>query len=48
MDPFLALITKPDNVPIVAIVLLLPFFTWLAFSQGRRNDLAGHTRRSST
>ena len=41
MDPFLLLITKPDNVPIVAIVLLLPFFTWLAFSQGRRNDLAG-------
>ena len=41
MDPFLALVTKPDNVPIVAIVLLLPFFTWLAFSQGRRNDLAG-------
>ena len=41
MDPFLLLITKPDNVPIVAIVLLLPFFTWLAFSQGRKNDLAG-------
>ena len=41
MEHFLLLVTKPDNVPIVAIVLLLPFFTWLAFSQGRRNDLAG-------
>ena len=41
MEHLLVLVTKPDNVPIVAIVLLLPFFTWLAFSQGRKNDRAG-------
>lgn len=41
MEPFLALVTKADNVPIIAIVFLLPFFTWLAFSQARRNDRAG-------
>ena len=41
MEPFLALVSKPDNVPIIAIIFLLPFFTWLAFSQGRRNDKAG-------
>lgn len=41
MEPFLALVSKPDNVPIIAIIFLLPFFTWLAFSQGRKNDKAG-------
>lgn len=47
MEPFLALVTKPDNVPIVAIVFLLPFFTWLAFSQARKNDLAGTPAEAS-
>ncbi len=27
---FAAIVTKPDNVPIVAMVFLLGFFTWLA------------------
>ena len=27
---FIAIVTKPDNVPIVALVFLLGFFTWLA------------------
>ena len=47
MEPFLALVTKPDNGPIVAIVFLLPFFTWLAFSQARKNDLAGTPAEAS-
>ncbi|MCZ6678779.1 MAG: cytochrome C [Candidatus Poribacteria bacterium] len=41
MEHFLELVTKADNVPIMAIMFLLPFFTWLAFSQARRNDRAG-------
>ena len=36
-DPnFSAIVTKPDNVPIVGLVFLLAFFTWLAtLSRGR-------------
>jgi len=38
-DPeFAATVTRPDNVPIVAMVYLLGFFTWLATSQAVRND----------
>ena len=34
-DPnFFAIVAKPDNVPIVALVFLLAFFTWLATYQG--------------
>ncbi len=38
-DPeFAAIVTKPDNVPIVALVFLLGFFTWLATSKAVEND----------
>lgn len=38
-DPaFAAVVTKPDNVPIVAMVYLLGFFTWLSASQAVEND----------
>ena len=38
-DPdFAAIVTKPDNVPIVAMVYLLAFFTWLATALAVRND----------
>lgn len=38
-DPnFFAIVAKPDNVPIVALVFLLAFFTWLATSQAVEND----------
>ena len=35
---FAAIVTKPDNVPIVAMVYLLGFFTWLATSKAVKND----------
>jgi len=35
---FAAIVTKPDNVPIVAMVYLLGFFTWLAASKAVQND----------
>ncbi len=35
---FAAIVTKPDNVPIVMLVYLLGFFTWLATSRAVEND----------
>jgi hypothetical protein len=35
---FAAIVTKPDNVPIVGLVFLLGFFTWLATHQAVIND----------
>jgi hypothetical protein len=35
---FAAIVGKPDNLPIVAMVYLLGFFTWLATAQAVRND----------
>src|SRR5262249_6364647 len=38
-DPnFAAIVTKPDNVPIVGLVFLLGFFTWLATYKAVEND----------
>ncbi|KKL14273.1 hypothetical protein LCGC14_2517380, partial [marine sediment metagenome] len=35
---FAAIVTKPDNVPIVGMVYLLGFFTWLSASAAVKND----------
>ena len=35
---FAAIVTKPDNVPIVGLVFLLGFFTWLATARAVEND----------
>ncbi len=32
------IVSAPDNVPIVAIIFLIPFFTWLGFRQALAND----------
>ncbi|MGI8979100.1 MAG: hypothetical protein ACR2FY_07740 [Pirellulaceae bacterium] len=38
-DPnFAAIVTKPDNVPIVGLVFLLGFFTWISAYQAVQND----------
>lgn len=38
-DPnFFAIVAKPDNVPIVALVFLLAFFTWMATYRAVEND----------
>jgi hypothetical protein len=38
-DPeFAQIVLKPDNVPIVAMVYLLGFFTWLGAAQAAEND----------
>jgi hypothetical protein len=37
-ENFRSIIAKPDNVPIVALIFLLVFFTWFAIREGVRND----------
>ena len=37
-DNFSAILTKPDNIPIVLMVGLVGFFTWLSLSEARKND----------
>src|SRR3990172_2115214 len=32
------IVSRPDNVPIVGLLLLVLFFTWLAFRLGLAND----------
>jgi hypothetical protein len=34
----LEIVTKPDNIPIVAMLLLVVFFSWLGLRQGLKND----------
>jgi hypothetical protein len=33
-----SIVSAPDNVPIVALLFLVPFFLWLGFRQARAND----------
>jgi hypothetical protein len=35
---FVDILTKPDNIPIVFMMMLVLFFTWLGFKQALRND----------
>ena len=35
---FLEIVTKPDNIPIVGMLLLVLFFTWVGLRQAFRND----------
>jgi hypothetical protein len=37
-EDFLLIVTKPDNVPIVGMLFLIPFFTWYAMREAVRND----------
>jgi hypothetical protein len=38
LDQFLEIMFKPDNIPIVGLMFLIFYFTWLAFREGRKND----------
>jgi hypothetical protein len=43
---FWAILSLPDNVPIIFMLALVAWFTWLSFSQARKNDrLAREGRR---
>ena len=38
LDQFIEILLKPDNIPIVGLMFLIFYFTWLAFREGRKND----------
>jgi len=38
LQNFLTILTKPDNIPIVAMLILVIFFTWLGLREGLKND----------
>ena len=35
---FLEILTKPDNIPIVAMLILVIFFTWLGLREAFKHD----------
>jgi len=35
---FWAIISVPDNIPIVFMLLLVGFFAWMSFDEARKND----------
>ncbi len=35
---FLLIVTKPDNIPIVAMLFLVLYFFWLSIKMGLEND----------
>ncbi len=38
---FWLIVSKPDNIPIVLMMILIGFYCWLAYSKARRNDRMG-------
>ena len=38
LHQFLEILFKPDNIPIAGMLVLVLFFTWVAFRQALRND----------
>ena len=38
LQNFLAIVSKPDNIPIVGMLILVVFFTWLGLREALKND----------
>jgi hypothetical protein len=38
LNQILQILTKPDNIPIAVMLLLVIFFSWVGIRQGRIND----------
>ena len=38
LHQFLEILVKPDNIPIVGLLFLVFWFTWIGLKQARRND----------
>jgi hypothetical protein len=38
LKQFIDILLKPDNIPIVFMLVLVLFFTWVGFKQALRND----------
>ncbi|HYL57861.1 MAG TPA: hypothetical protein VEU51_03250 [Candidatus Acidoferrales bacterium] len=48
LQQFLEILTVPDNIPIIGMMLLVMFFTYISLKQARRNDQLiehGHRER---
>jgi hypothetical protein len=46
LQQFLHILTQPDNIPIMGMMVLVLFFTYIALKQARRNDqLIGQGKR---
>jgi hypothetical protein len=37
-EQFIKIMFLPDNIPIVGMLFLVMYFTYLAFREGRKND----------
>jgi hypothetical protein len=48
MENLIAILSKPDNIPIVILFLSVPLVTWIAFREAARNDAAIGAGRSPT
>lgn len=35
---FMEIVTKPDNIPIVGMLILVLFFSWVGLRQALKND----------
>ena len=35
---FMEIVSKPDNIPIVGMLILVLFFTWIGLRQAVKND----------
>ena len=38
LQNFWAIVSVPDNIPIVFMLVLVGFFTWLSLTEARKND----------
>lgn len=38
LDQFLFILTLPDNIPIIGLLVLVFYLTYLALREGRKND----------
>jgi hypothetical protein len=38
LQNFWAIVSVPDNIPIVFMLVLVGYFTWVSFTEARRND----------
>ena len=46
LSQFLSIMLQPDNIPIVGMMVLVYFFTYLALREARKNDqLIGEGKR---
>ena len=38
LQNFWAIVSVPDNIPIVFMLVLVGYFNWLSFTEARKND----------